>query len=66
MAPFEPLKLLNFDLDADPAPPFHYDADPDPASLNNPADPDPTHCLKVSSTFVIESALEMNGVGILL
>ncbi len=62
MAPFEPLKLLNFDFDADPAPPFNYDADPDPASL----DPDPTYCLKVSSTFVIESALEMNGVGILL
>jgi hypothetical protein len=54
MAPFEPLKLLNFDFDADPAPPFHFDADPDPASLNNPADSDPTHCLKAGFRIRID------------
>ncbi len=34
----EPLKLLNFDINANPA--FHSNADPDPASQNI-ADPDP-------------------------
>jgi hypothetical protein len=37
---FEPLKLLNFDFNADPDPDFHFNADPGPASKNN-ADPDP-------------------------
>ncbi len=37
---FVPLKLLNFDLNADPDPAFHSNGDPnpDPASKNN-ADP---------------------------
>jgi hypothetical protein len=30
---FEPLKLRNFDFNADPNPAFHADADPDPASI---------------------------------
>jgi hypothetical protein len=39
---FEPLKLLNFELNADPNldPIFYSDVDPDPASQNK-ADPDP-------------------------
>jgi hypothetical protein len=38
----QPLTLLNFDLNADSDPAFHFNAgpDPDPASRNN-ADPDP-------------------------
>ncbi len=49
---------LNFEYDfaEDPAPPFHFNADPDPASLIDPVDPDPPHCLKVYSTFISESA----------
>ncbi len=49
---FEPLKLLNFDFNADPDPSFHTNADPDPdpASKNNVdptrPDPDPQHCNK--------------------
>jgi hypothetical protein len=36
---FEPLKLLNFDLNADPDLAFHSDADPDPESASkNDAD----------------------------
>jgi hypothetical protein len=35
---FEPLKLLNFDSNADPDPAFYSNADPDPASRSN-ADP---------------------------
>jgi hypothetical protein len=32
---FRPLKLLNFDFNADPAPTFHPNVDPDPVSKNN-------------------------------
>jgi hypothetical protein len=32
---FQPLKLLNFDVNAYPYQPFHSTADPDPASKNN-------------------------------
>jgi hypothetical protein len=35
---FEPLKLLNFDLIADPDASFHSNSDPEPAFQNN-ADP---------------------------
>jgi hypothetical protein len=42
---FEPVKLLNFDFDADPDPAFYSNADPEPdlASKNNAdhQDPDP-------------------------
>jgi hypothetical protein len=34
-APFEPLKLLNFDFNADPDPAFNSNADPDPAFKND-------------------------------
>ncbi len=42
---FKSLKLLNFDLNADPDPALHSNADPDPASENN-ADPDLQPCFK--------------------
>ncbi len=38
----EPLKLMNFDFNADPDPAFHSSADPDPASKTiADLDPDP-------------------------
>ncbi len=36
---FEPLKLLNFDINADPDPAIHCNVDPDPA-FNSNAEPD--------------------------
>ncbi len=41
----DPLRLPPFHFDADPDPALHFDADPDPAS-HNVADPDPQHCLE--------------------
>jgi hypothetical protein len=46
---FEPLKILNFDCNADPDPAFYSNADPDPASeiMRILPDPDPLHCIFV-------------------
>jgi hypothetical protein len=45
---FEPLKLLNFDFNADSDSVFHFNADPDPVSKNN-ADPDPQPWIRTYS-----------------
>jgi hypothetical protein len=54
---FEPLKNLNFDLNADPGPGFHSYADADPASkimrLNKGPYPQPAYN-DVSSLFIME------------
>ncbi len=57
---FEPLKLLNFDFNSDPA-------DPDPASKNN-VDPDPQSCCKdrklfyrTVETFLVSKTLSLYG-----
>ncbi len=48
---FEPIKLLNFDVNADPDPALHSNSDSDPDSKIN-ADPDPQPWFKTSVTDV--------------